>query len=312
MQANPKYPKPGEAGGRMIREVIRFLRAQGLELPVTSSGKLTSHILIAVSGGPDSIALAHLLIRYGRRVVDRKKIRILHVNHGWRGEESDRDERMVRAFAKEMRVPISVKRCKTPKDTGRSLEELAREDRKGFFERMAQKYNAQVVTAHHGDDLAETVLWRIMTGALKTHGGGISFRHGCEFRPFLTIRKDEIYSYLNEEKLPWCVDRTNLEGRLLRSRIRLELVPVLKSVFPQAAEHLIKVGLEAQDAQREAPQESSAANVLLQIAETQGKIRTRRVHRQLVQNWASEIHLPEGWKLTCERRNSRWVLEKGK
>jgi tRNA(Ile)-lysidine synthase len=291
----------------MIREVIRFLRSQGLTLPLNSS--LSSHILLAVSGGPDSLALAHLLIRYGRRVAPRESLRILHVNHGWRGAESDADERLVRDFAKKMGVPISVKRCKPPIDTGRSLEELAREHRKSFFEKMARKYDGQVFTAHHGDDLAETVLWRIMTGALKTHGGGISFRHGCELRPFLTLRKDDIYAYLNEEGLSWSVDRTNHEGRFLRSRIRLELLPVLKSVFPQAAEHLMKIGF---DAQRELPVENSAANVLLQIAETQGQIRTRRAHRKMVQSKAAEIHLPEGWKLTCERRNGRWVLEKGK
>lgn len=313
------YPKPGETGGRMIREVIRFVRAQGraqkFELPISS------HILIAVSGGADSMALAHLLIRYGRRVVDWEKIRILHVNHGWRGEESDADERRVRAFAKSMGVPFSLKRAKhldEARTEGRSLEDLARDQRKSFFDAMSRKYRAPVLTAHHSDDLAETVLWRIMTGAAKTHGAGIAFRHGCEIRPFLTIRKDEIYSYLKEENISWGEDRTNFEGRFLRSRIRLELMPVLRSVFPQAAEHLIKLGLDAQSGGQDA---ANPAEVLLRVAETVGHVRTRRVHHDLLKSWANkarmdesapvkEIHLPGGWKLKCERNNTRWVLEK--
>jgi tRNA(Ile)-lysidine synthase len=307
------YPKPGETGGRMIREVIRFLRTQKFELPISS------HILIAVSGGADSMALADLMIRYGRRVVDREKIRILHVNHGWRGEESDADERRVRAFAKSMGVPFSFKRAKPLNEArpdgsapfnnskGRSLEDLARDQRKSFFDAMSRKYRAPALTAHHGDDLAETVLWRIMTGAAKTHGAGITFQHGCELRPFLTIRKDEIYSYLKEENISWGEDRTNFEGRFLRSRIRLELMPVLRSVFPQAAEHLMKLGL---DAQSEGQDPANPAEVLLRVAETVGHVRTRRVHRDLVKSWAKEIHLPGGWKLKCERNNTRWVLEK--
>src|SRR5271167_2083638 len=99
------YPKPRETGGQLIREVVRSLRMQKFKLPL---GDITSHILIAVSGGADSIALAHLLIQYGRRVVSRDAIRILHVNHGWRGAESDRDEQLVRAFARKMGVPFSV------------------------------------------------------------------------------------------------------------------------------------------------------------------------------------------------------------
>jgi hypothetical protein len=116
-----------------------------------------------------------------------------------------------------------------------------------------------------------------------------------------------IYQYLKEENVPWSEDRTNFEGRFLRSRIRLELMPVLCSVFPQAVEHLMHLGLEAQSGGEKA---AEPTEVLLRVAEAAGRIRTRRVHRDLMKSWAKEIHLPGGWKLKCERNNTRWVLEK--
>src|SRR4051794_22839086 len=78
--------KPGPTGGALIRTVVGFLRQFQIQLPIDS------HILIAVSGGADSVGLAHLLVHYGRRVIDRSKIRLLHINHGWRADESDQDE----------------------------------------------------------------------------------------------------------------------------------------------------------------------------------------------------------------------------
>src|SRR6185437_14954045 len=88
-----RYPKPGPVGGRIIRQVIADLRKAGLDLPITSD------ILIAVSGGSDSMALAQLVLRYGRRISAPGKIGLLHVNHGWRGKASLKDEQHVRKFA---------------------------------------------------------------------------------------------------------------------------------------------------------------------------------------------------------------------
>src|SRR5262249_37149836 len=133
------------------------------------------------------MALAKLMIRYGRRVGAVDRIRLVHINHGWRGKESDQDEAFVKAAAKRWGVPISVFRLKPGKST-QSPEEAAREKRKKVFAQLLKRYGkpgrpAWIFTAHHADDLAETLVWRFCTGTLATHGGGIRFREGQEIRP---------------------------------------------------------------------------------------------------------------------------------
>src|ERR1700722_3530025 len=93
------YPKPKDTGGRLVRLAIATLRHAGATLPINSD------ILIAVSGGCDSVALAHLVARYGRRIVGKGSVRWIHFNHGWRGKESDGDARFVANLARKLGVP---------------------------------------------------------------------------------------------------------------------------------------------------------------------------------------------------------------
>jgi tRNA(Ile)-lysidine synthetase-like protein len=312
------YPTPGDVGGRLIRDVIGFLRSQNVKLPITS------HILIAVSGGPDSMALAHLLIKYGRRIAPKGVIRLLHVDHGWR-EKSAEDARFVKAFAKCWDVPLEIKKLKAPavNETyqGRSWEEVARDARKTFFKEAAEKHEALVLTAHQADDLAETLLWRLFTGAAQTHGGGIAVQHGVELRPFLTQRKLTLLKYLKEEKQKYQIDESNLDPRFLRARIRSELVPTVEKIFPKAMDHLVKLGLAAQASSLgfgvadETSQNEVGPEILFQAAGLRG----RRPHLEAILNNQREIDLPGGWKLTrhieskngtVERGSERWTLER--
>lgn len=313
------YPKPAEAGGRLIRQVVGFLRKQGFELP------FTSHILIAVSGGPDSIALAHLLLKYGRRVVDPKKVILLHMNHAWR-ETSDGDERGVREFAEKWKVPLKTRKLKPPAKNksykGRSWEEAAREARKSFFQEMAARYDAPVLTAHQADDLAETLLWRLFTGSASTHGGGIAVRHGVEIRPLLTQRKSELLAYLKEEGQSFHLDETNEDVRFLRARMRTEILPAIEKTFPRAIEHLIHLGL---DAQAESDHLIAGTETTMEAAKLlfgASGIRARRSHLEAIKANAGEMHLPGGWKLTLKKRrgsasqqahgqiHEQWLLER--
>jgi tRNA(Ile)-lysidine synthase len=297
---NHHYPKPGPIGGRLIRRMVSFLRANRIELP------LTSHILIATSGGSDSLALAVLLARYGRRVVARKDITLLHVNHRWRGEESDEDARFVRAQARSLDVGCRIVRLAAPDPTvlkGESWEEQAREARKRIFVReCARLGGAQVLTGHQGDDLAETLLWRIFTGAAETHGAGIAVRHGLELRPLLSFRKSELQAFLREEGRGWREDATNQNGRFLRSRLRLELFPRIELLFPRAVEHLMKLGLAVQQSDAAGCADSEVSAPLL-AARALG-IRVKRAHFEQLLRAAQldkrqhEIHLPQGWRLT--------------
>jgi tRNA(Ile)-lysidine synthase len=236
------YPKPRNTGGTLIREAIKLLRRSGLHLPIDS------HILIAVSGGCDSMAMADLLICYGRRVVAKKNIALLHVNHGWRGVESDQDELFVRKKAEEWGIPIYVERPSRPTPLkGESWEAHARKLRKKAFQKYAKKTGSRIVfTAHHADDLAETMLWRILTGAYKTHVGGILVRHGMELRPFLCIRKEALKRYLKEERVAWREDSSNQNKRFLRNNLRASVLPQLEQVFPRTVENLLELALEFQ------------------------------------------------------------------
>lgn len=310
------YPKPGPTGGQLIRDAIGLLRDHGVRLPI-------AHILIAVSGGLDSMALAHLLIRYGRRVGDSKNIRILHINHGWRGAESDADARFVRKAAKDWAVPLSVHKLRPPSAnkavpsgaSSGSWEELARAQRKRIFDHYKER-GWTVFTAHHADDLAETVLWRIFTGNQETHGAGIAVQHDSEIRPLLRSKKAQLRKFLEEEGVLWREDVTNTEGRFLRSKMRLELIPVLERLFPRAKEHLTRAALNSQkpktsEAKSETKASSNELDLLapgilvsaagLRLRSAQWKILKRHLleRGKDSENWSGEVHLPGGWRLIC-------------
>ncbi len=246
---NSKYPRPKNTGGTLIRQLIGFIRSYDIKLP------LHADVFVACSGGMDSIALTHLLINYGRRVIPFANITILHINHGWRGKESDKDEAFVRKLAKLWGVPILVFNLEKffPPPNGKSWEDHARKLRKKCFREAAfSKKNltnsapAWIFTAHHGDDLAETLLWRLFTGASQKLGGGIFFQHGVELRPFLKFRKSILKQYLKEECVTWREDSTNKDPKFLRASMRQKLIPVIEELFPKGIDYLIKLGIEAQ------------------------------------------------------------------
>lgn len=286
------YPVPGPVGGRLIRDLIAFVRSQGLKLPVSS------HILIGCSGGADSTALAVLLARYGRRVMDPKRLTLVHFDHGWRLESAD-DARAVRHLAKGLGVRCVVRKLPADylKDRGSSWEEGARKARKAAWAKLLSRApkGTRVWTAHHGDDLAETLLWRLFTGAGATHGGGIAFESGLEVRPFLNVRKARLVAFLKEEGIAWREDSTNQDPRFLRAAMRAHLMPEIERLFPRAVEQLMAQALAAQ--RRE--QKPTPVSGLLGVA----GLELRRGH------WAEvtkalrsakkslTLSLPDGWRL---------------
>ncbi len=223
------YPVPGEMGGRLMRTLVSNLRKTGETLP------LTSHILCACSGGADSTALAVMLARYGRRVGAPRQITLVHVNHGWRGAESDADEAFVKRLAVRLGVGFVASRRKEKPSPGDSWESHARDLRKAVFREQSVLHGgAPVFTAHSADDQAETRLWRIFTGAYATLGEGILPRHGVEIRPLLSVRRAELRAFLGEEKIRWREDSSNADPRFLRARMRKDLMPVVEAIFPGA------------------------------------------------------------------------------
>ncbi len=230
-----KYAIPGPVGGTLARRLVKSVRAAGFELP------LTSHILCACSGGADSTALAVLLAKYGRRVG--AKITLLHVNHGWRGEESDGDEAFVKMLAKRLGAGFVAKKLREKPSAGDSWEAHARGLRKAAFRVESAKHGgAPVFTAHSADDQAETRLWRIFTGAFADLGEGIFIRHEAEVRPLLGVRRQELRAFLAEEKQPWREDSSNRNMRFLRAQMRQDLMPVIERLFPRAIDAINQLG----------------------------------------------------------------------
>jgi tRNA(Ile)-lysidine synthetase-like protein len=295
-------------GGTLIRRWIRFLDQAEIKRD------LGSQILCAVSGGADSTALAVLLGKYGRRLG--QLAGLVHFNHHWRGEESDRDEEYVRELAQSLGVPVFVAHGKKSARAGKaSPEAAARTERREFFRSILEQWGpgTRIWTAHHQDDLAETLLWRLLTGAGESHGEGIRAVSELEVRPCLTTPKSELVSFLREEGLSWQEDRTNHEGDLLRTRIRRELAPTLDALFPKWRSHLAKQALGLQKARAIDP--STAP--LLTLLTLQG-VRIRRAHLEAIEkaaqtSGAHTIALAGGQKLTHEppKRGgkSRWILE---
>lgn len=311
-----RYPKPNAVGGKLIRAVIGALRDEAwCELP------LNSHILCAVSSGADSTALGLLIAKYGRRAVKPGNLSFLHVNHGWRGEESDGDEAFVRAFGERLGVPVIVHRLKARAKRGESWEEDARKQRKRIFAQEAKRLGARVLTAHHADDQAETLLWRLMSGEAETHGGGILASHGVELRPLLGVRRAVLRRFLQEEGQDWREDSTNQEGRFLRARMRMELFPQLEKLFPNAVENLAKLARSASAKPGVEPRPSEARP--LESLVGMAGVGLRRAHWEALKKsqvlgekygWRGEFHLADGWTLRGEigRVREKWQLEKVK
>ena len=317
-----QYPKPGATGGRLIRNMISFLKTNPIPVPIAS------HILIATSGGSDSLALAHLMTHYGRRVAQKDQITILHINHGWRGKESDSDAEFVKSRGRAWGVPVKVHKVRPPgeNEEGESWEEIARVRRQRIYDRYAKK-GALVFTAHQADDLAETLLWRLFTGQSATHGAGIQVRTDAEIRPFLRIRKAELQKYLKEEGESWREDATNHQGRFLRSRMRTELMKSLENLFPKAVEHLVDAALRVQQNQESLGSSGLGKTIGPDLLFGAAGLKPRRAHWKMLNQLlrsepkAAELHLPGGWRLKRERLkkqrqtapnacHERWILEK--
>jgi tRNA(Ile)-lysidine synthase len=220
------------------RELGRFLLAHGVTR--------VTPLLAAVSGGPDSVALLHALLALGQRVG------VAHVHHGLRGAEADRELEFVVSLAARLGVACRVERVDARARDGRSPEARARSLRYEALERMrgAGGYRS-LVTAHHADDQAETVLLRAIRG---TGPGGLaairpSLDGGRVLRPLLGVRRAELAEYLAARGLASVTDSSNSDRAIPRNRLRAEVVPVLESVAPGAVSRLARLAELAREAE---------------------------------------------------------------
>lgn len=199
-------------------------------------------VLVAVSGGPDSVALLHLLVELREEL--QLHLEVAHLQHGIRGEEARQDARFVAELAEQLKVPFHLRDVSLPairSAAGKgNLEALARAERYRFFaEVVCERGLDKVATAHTLDDQAETVLmWFLRGSGMKGLGGmapvqvlnsiGGSLSNLTVIRPLLETSKAEIVKYLAEKNQTFRLDRTNRDTALLRNWIRLELLPKIQ------------------------------------------------------------------------------------
>lgn len=196
-------------------------------------------VLIAVSGGPDSVALLHALV-----MLDRGgwRIAIGHVNHRLRGRDSERDERFVRRLGQTIGCPVHV--VDAPVLPGPDLEERAREARyAALLETARRERFRRVATAHTQDDQAETVLHRLLRGSGPGGLVGIApVREDGIVRPLLDVSRAAVVRFLAERGIRYRVDRTNASPRFTRNRIRGRVLPVLeREINPRAKTALARL-----------------------------------------------------------------------
>ncbi|MBO7050369.1 MAG: tRNA lysidine(34) synthetase TilS [Bacteroidaceae bacterium] len=205
-----------------------------------------STVLAGVSGGADSTALLLVLLQLGYR------IHAVHCNFHLRGAESDRDQQFITEFCKKLGVELTVCSYDTRRyasDHSISIEMAARELRYADFERIMKETGASAVCiAHHRDDSVETVLLNLIRGTGLKGLTGIKPRNGHIIRPLLCVSRQEIEEWLHEIGQPYVTDSTNLETDYTRNKIRLELLPIMRTVNPSADSSIESTALHLQQA----------------------------------------------------------------
>jgi tRNA(Ile)-lysidine synthase len=207
-----------------------------------------SVVALAVSGGRDSMAMLDMFLKEASAVKD---FFVVNVEHGIRGESSKRDSRFVEEYCKKRGIRFLGLSLDVPalkKESGLTLEEAAREARYREFFKLLDGGEADfVLTAHNRDDLAETVLMRILRGTGVRGLSGISSR-GRILRPMLKITRAEIDRYVQENGVPFVEDETNSDSAYARNFIRHQALPLLKTRWPEASENLARLAENAAEA----------------------------------------------------------------
>lgn len=187
-------------------------------------------VIVALSGGADSVALLHILLSLHYECV------AAHCNFHLRGEESERDEQFVRSLCGEWRVPLHVRQFDTEayaRTNRLSIEMAARDLRYTWFKELAAQVQAQAVAvAHHADDQAETVLMNLVRGAGLRGMCGIPTRNGIVVRPLLCCTRQGIEDYLRTKQIPFVTDSTNAQTDYKRNKFRHIILPALEQINP--------------------------------------------------------------------------------
>ena len=201
------------------------------------AGAAGGRVLVALSGGADSVALLLLLLDAGAGVC------AAHFEHGIRGGDSVADMAFCRELCVSHGVPFFCERADVPaaRLPGEGLEAAARRLRYAFLRRAKEEAGAVcIATAHHAGDQAETVLMHILRGAGPAGAAGMREREGDLWRPLLRVQKQELVAFLRGRGQPWREDATNAVADTPRNALRLDIFPRLEAIYPGASQALCR------------------------------------------------------------------------
>lgn len=197
-------------------------------------------IIIAISGGLDSVVLTHLLKSIGQPMM------LAHCNFQLRGAESDRDEAFVRNLASEWKIPLHVRHFNTKtyaQEQKLGIQVAARQLRYDFFEALRQQFADQgrqvlIATAHHANDNVETVMMNLFRGTGIDGLKGIPVRNGYIIRPLLFATRKQLEGYAQDNQLSWVEDSSNAKVDYTRNYIRKTIIPAVEKQYPSVVESL--------------------------------------------------------------------------
>ena len=222
-----------------VKRVSDFIAQHQLLAP-------NAQVLVALSGGADSVALLRILLRLGYRC------HAVHCNFHLRGEESNRDERFVVSLCESLGVPCEVVHFDTQAYAAEqrvSIEMAARELRYREFERIRQaKALGAIVVAHHQDDAVETLLLNLIRGAGINGLTGMRRKNGYVVRPLLCLTRSEVIDYLDCLEQSYVTDSTNLTDEYARNKVRLQLLPLMQQINSSAAANIMQAANHLADA----------------------------------------------------------------
>jgi len=214
----------------VIQQLLDHIRRHQLFQP-------DDRVLLAVSGGVDSMVMLHVLHAAGFT-----QLAVAHVNFQLRGEDSRADEALVQSWCAAHHLPCHVHRADTERYAeahGLSIQMAARDIRYTFFHDLCLQHGyAYIATAHHLQDSFETVLLNLTRGTGMDGIAGIAVRQGNIVRPMLFATREQIMAYATEHQLAWREDRSNLSTDYARNAIRLQVMPILRSLNPGLDHHL--------------------------------------------------------------------------
>ena len=245
-------------------------------------------LILALSGGIDSMVLADLLLKAKVEFV------AAHCNFHLRGEESNGDEKFVREFSEKRGIQCFVKHFETEKYSakyGISIEMAARDLRYAWFEELRQQLGYdKIAVAHHADDQAETFFINLLRGAGLNGLKGMKPQNGVIIRPLLWASREQIRKYAIENHIVWREDHTNAESVYLRNKIRNQLLPTFDELQPEARLGLYK-SLEHLSAENELYR-ALLKEKLAQIVELDGEIQ-QLPYSKIIKTEVPEPAIPE-------------------